>query len=116
MNPISIQQATRLAALAVELRPVGGNPWDIAGVRAAIADVRLDHDAADICRAIITLAVDPSIRTPAVLSRAGVHWPARTRPTPVPPKFVAQPAPRDAASIARRGAEACRQALTEATR
>lgn len=119
MNPITKPQADQLAALAVELRPIGANPWDAAGVRAAIADIRHDHDAADICHALITLAVNPTTRTPAVLGRAGTHWPAPTRPTPTPPKFVPPRPVTGAAAVAARGAAACRAALAaanEATR
>lgn len=116
---ISKPQTDTLAALAVELRPDGAQPWDVAGVRAAIAAVKDTRSRDAIVAAVVALAVDPLVRTPGFLRFDGPHWrdrtAARASVTPTPPQVKPfAPRPADAAEVARRGAAACRAALEAA--
>lgn len=78
MIPINKPQADALTALAVALRPAGALPWDHAGVRKAIADVRHDHDVRDVIHAMVAIATNPAARTPGLLRFDGPHWPTTT--------------------------------------
>lgn len=119
MTPISKPQADALASLAVTLRP-DGSPWDAAGVLAAVGKVRDSRDRDSIIRAVLALAVDARVRTPAVLAHDGPHWthqvaagvePPVRRPTPMPPQVVVTPRRRVPVEVTARRAAACREAL-----
>ena len=78
MNHLDRPQAEALAALVTRMRNAAGYPtWDHPGVMAVLERVRDTAPAADVARALITLAENPDLRTPALLAQPGAHW---TRP------------------------------------
>jgi hypothetical protein len=85
--PVSKDQATMLAAIAVACRPKGAPKWDAPGVVAAIGRVANLH-LADVVHATIRAAEDASANTPGVIAATNsVHWRERVigRPVAVEP-------------------------------
>ena len=82
-NPITHDQATKLAAFISSLRP----DWDTPGVLHAIGRARERGDGTAVAVAAIRAAASPSNRTPAVIALDGEHWrePAHVMATPTPP-------------------------------
>lgn len=70
MMIITKVQAQALAQLIATIRP----NWDPTGTLAAILKTKDAHDTTEICHALLRLATDPKINTPALLSYAGNHW------------------------------------------
>lgn len=88
-NKHSTRTFDALVELAQSLRP----EWTTEGIRNAI---RITLGApempalCDLTYALVRIAIDPTIETPAILSRPGPHWRAQTaeerQPTPRPPR------------------------------
>lgn len=66
-------QAEALAAFVTRVRP----EWRPAGIIAALERAVDTADVHDVACALIRLAADPTVRTPALLPQPGPHW---TRP------------------------------------
>ena len=71
MPTLTKSQAERLATYVCGMR----RDWSHSGVMAAIqAAVKTTADGYDIARAINNLAADPTVKTPALLSKPGPWW------------------------------------------
>ena len=69
MSTLTRPQAEALAAFVARVR----NDWSHGGIVAAIETANTG-DALDTARALVNLAADPSVRTPALLAKPGPWW------------------------------------------
>lgn len=75
--------AQPLAALVACIR----RDWDVPGTRAAISKARHRGTPLEIARALLRLAENQALRTPAMLAEDGSHW---GTPTTVPTQSQAR--------------------------
>ena len=66
---------------AIRTQHVPANPWDRAGISAAMREVQ-HRNPAEVFTAAYQLATNPAINTPAVLTLEGPHWTTPDPPTP----------------------------------
>lgn len=67
---ITESQARALAALLHELRP----EWVAASILTLLWEHRDEHPFPDLCTAAVTVANDPTKRTPGIIFMDGPHW------------------------------------------
>ena len=70
-------QAEAIATACQHVRHPDHPVWDRAGILAALRNAADAAPPADIARALMHLAANPELRTPAMLAQPGPHW---TRP------------------------------------
>ena len=106
--------ADPLALILAVLRP----DWQMPGIMAALADVKLrDKPPAAVIVAAVRAATSAKVRTPAVIAMDGEHWndPAVVLPTQLPPRWeTPKPLTDDERQAAAQAAAATRRVLVEA--
>lgn len=80
MTRLTQPMAQRLA----EFIHMARGEWNTPGILAALEQASTTSDALAIARALVNIADDPSVKTPAFLTRPGSHW--RTPAGEIPPR------------------------------
>ena len=80
MTRLTQPMAQRLA----EFIHMARGEWNTPGILKALEQASTTSDALAIARALVNIADDPSVKTPAFLTRPGSHW--RTPTGEIPPR------------------------------